>query len=896
MNSSGIKRGLATTAVTALAVAGLPLIASSASAATGDSITVASVGPIRNGGDIGGKVLLQVKGVADPADLKLIGTDLTSPADTPSQTLEIKSRSALIADKSASDSNPNDGLDEIVIYLGATTPADGGSFSVAVYEDETGAGGNNKVDAAEPRATISGSTAGAPATISVSPTLQSAPVGVTSGKYTVAIKDSSGNATQLETGESIGLSKTSGPTPGTLTTTPGLGAASFGASDFTSGSASFTASGSHAGLYGIGLTSAGTPDVVNGSASLDVSGEVASGITQGQVDVVTGADTRAGFDAANTAAVSVRPDQSSVTINIKSPANAGKVVTLTSTSAAAPNAVTFGGKDSLTSPSVTLNADGVGSVTIPVDASSIQDGDKFSITGSGVSINVTYAKVAVSKIDGDSTVYLTAYKGTTSATAVVTDQYGNPVSGVFVTYQVTAGPNAGAESARVQTGSDGKATFSITDTKATAANNTDNLSFKVYAGQFDAAALIPADTGSSIKYSADGTGADFLLTVDGQTPGGAAYNPIIQPLTDTVVGGTPQSDTADSLDESAELKVNGGTAGAPVTVTADNGGLVLTTGTTLAAAKSTASGTPATTFYIVGTKAGVVNVTVTSGGKTKTATVTVKTLSESTLATDQAQAPKTARNIAIEGPSSAVAGNVVEYTVTITDAFGNPVKGFDPANGGINTLLTGPASIKGNSGKSNAAGEIVYTVELAQDAKNPLMFKVTGTGADFGAAADRLTAASTADDGKGLSASVDTASADTTVTNLADLEQAVEDAEEALAEAQADLAIAQGNLDVATTELAVAQANVDSLTAKKQALRKKLNKAKAKGNKQKAKTTRKKLRNVKRNLRAAEDNLTVAMAKVDAAQAIVEIREGKVADAEADLAEAQQNLEDAQNG
>ena len=851
MNSSGIKRGLATTAVSALAVAGIPFIASSASAATGDSITVASVGPIRNGGDLGGKVLLQVKGVANPADLKLIGTNLTSPADTPSQTLEIVSRSALIADKSANDSNPNDGLDEIVIYLGATTPADGGSFSVAVYEDETGAGGNDKVDAAEPRATISGSTAGAPATISVSPTLQTAPVGVTSGNDTVSIKDSSGNATQLA---------------------------------FTSGSATFTASGSHAGLYGIGLTSAGTPDVISGSASLDVSGEVASGITQGEVDVVTGADTREGFDATNTAAVSVRPDQSSVTINIKSPANAGKVVTLTSTSAAAPNAVTFGGKDSLTSPSVSLNADGVGSVTIPVDASSIQDGDKFSITGSGVSINVTYAKVAVSKVDGDSTVYLTAYKGTTSATAVVTDQYGNPVSGVFVTYQVTAGPNAGAESARVQTGADGKATFSIVDSKATAANNTDSLTFKVYAGQFDSTALAN-DTGSSIKYSADGTGADFLLTVDGQTPGGAAYNPVIQPLTDTVVGGAPQSDTADSLDESAELKVNGGTAGAPVTVTADNGGLVLTTGTTLGAAKSTATGTPATTFYIVGTKAGVVNVTVASGGKSKTATVTVKTLSESALTTDQAQAPKTARNIAIEGPSAAVAGNVVEYTVTITDAFGNPVKGFDPANGGVNTLLTGPATIKGNSGKSNAAGEIVYTVELAQDAKNPLMFKVTGTTADFGAAADRLTATSTTDDGKGLSASVSTASVDTTVTNLDDLEQAA---------AEANLASAQADLDVAQAELAIAQANVDSLTAKKQSLRQKLNKAKAKGNKQKAKTTRKKLRNVKRNLSAAKDNATLAQAKVDARQTVVDLRQDQVDAAQADLDEAEQNLEDAQ--
>ena len=64
MISSGIKRGLAASAVSALAVAGLPLLASSASAAAGDSIAVAWVGPVLNGGTMGGVVVLKTKGVS----------------------------------------------------------------------------------------------------------------------------------------------------------------------------------------------------------------------------------------------------------------------------------------------------------------------------------------------------------------------------------------------------------------------------------------------------------------------------------------------------------------------------------------------------------------------------------------------------------------------------------------------------------------------------------------------------------------------------------------------------------------------------------------------------------------------------------------------------------------
>jgi phage tail tape-measure protein len=202
MNSSGIKRGLATTAVSALAVAGIPFIASSASAAAGDSITVASVGPIRNAGALGGEVLLKTKGV-DEANLKLKGTNLTSGPNSPSQTVSIVSRS-IVLDGANGDSNKTDGLDEITLNLAVTTPSAGDSFAVAVYEDEAG-GTADTVDAGEARATISGATAGAPASIAISPDSQTTSAGVPTGNYTAAIADSAGNATQLTTGEGFAL-------------------------------------------------------------------------------------------------------------------------------------------------------------------------------------------------------------------------------------------------------------------------------------------------------------------------------------------------------------------------------------------------------------------------------------------------------------------------------------------------------------------------------------------------------------------------------------------------------------------------------------------------------------------------------------------------------------------
>jgi hypothetical protein len=888
MNSSGIKRGLATTAVSALAVAGIPFIATSASAAPGDTIRVASIGPVLDGGNMGGIFRLQVSPTVTASQIALASPDFASGPNSTAQSVALIGTPTL----AATDSNPNDGLTEYIAEIRVTTNAPGSAFEFGIFEndddsDSVGDGsGRPTFTAGEARTTVTGTTAGPVASINVSPTLQSAPLNTNSGDYTASLRDSAGRLTQLRTGESVAITKGSGV--GTLQVTP----STLADEQLQDGSQTFVAQANQADLYTINLAG---PNNSTGTASLDVAGQQATGLTQQQVDVVTGADTRDGFNQASNT-VDVRPDQSAVTFNIDSPANAGRVVTLTATAAGGGTPeVTFGGQATQTR-TTTLNAQGVGSVTFNVDAGSIQDGDTFNVSGNGLAafaVNYEAPEVQNAGVDADATVYLTAFKGTTTPTVTVEDQYGNPATGTFVSYQITSGPNAGAESARVAVNNEGKATFSITDANATAANNVDNLTFRVYAGQF-APTPLATDAGSSIRYTADGTGNPFLITVDSQTPGGTAYNPVIQPLTDTTVGGAPQGAAADSLDEAAEVRVVNGTTGVSATVTVDNGARVLLPGETrLSQGQASRTAPNNTVFRVVGTQAGTVNITVTSGGVTRTGTLTVQSLSDSTNPLDLAQAPNTARNIAIEGPDGAVSGDVVEFVVTITDAFGNPVRGFSPNN--ISTQLLGPAELEGNSGNSNAAGEITYTVELDQDAARDISLQVTGQSADFGAAADRLTAASTTNDGQGLTASVNVATAEVSVVDLGDLEEAVERAEAELAAAQADLAAAQADLDVAQTQLAIAQGEVDRLQERKQNLRQKLNKAKANDNKKKAKTTRKKLRNVKSQLRDARQAAEVAQTAVEGEQAVVAEAQQAVTEAEEALAQAQADLEEAQN-
>jgi hypothetical protein len=394
--------------------------------------------------------------------------------------------------------------------------------------------------------------------------------------------------------------------------------------------------------------------------------------------------------------------------------------------------------------------------------------------------------------------------------------------------------------------------------------------------------------------------------VDNISVDGTGYNASQVTLNPLTLDGNATSQIVganQANDEFVQIGIVGGTAGVPVTVSADNGGLIIRVpgGGPLPADRdevadgaASVTGAAGDSYYLIATKTGPINVTVASAGKSKTAAVT------SVPVPNAVGGASTARNVTVTGPTEAVSGDLVDFVVKVTDGYGNPVSGV---SFGVNIRVSGPARLQDTSSTSNAAGEISVSVRLDDDADSPVTVSAEGLPAaggfffQFGDAANTISnAAGGANNAPGMPVSSNVATATITdVTNLQELEQAVADAEQALAEAQDALEAAQGDLDVAQTELAVAQANVDSLKAKKAELRQKLNKAKKNDNKQKAKTTRKKLRAVKRNLRAAQDDVTIASAKVDAAQNVVDNRTQDVADAQADLDEANANLEEAQN-
>ena len=124
MNSSGIKRGLAATAISALAVTGLPALATSANAAAGQTSSVVSVGPTLNGGTVGGVIAPQDQDTpARGQTLRHRSASPSSPPRTcPARFAEQRQPEhcnrrhprTLSSTTAPGDSNPTDGLDEIL--------------------------------------------------------------------------------------------------------------------------------------------------------------------------------------------------------------------------------------------------------------------------------------------------------------------------------------------------------------------------------------------------------------------------------------------------------------------------------------------------------------------------------------------------------------------------------------------------------------------------------------------------------------------------------------------------------------------------------------------------------------------------------------------------------------
>ncbi|MDN4160218.1 beta strand repeat-containing protein [Nocardioides abyssi] len=788
MNSSGIKRGLAVSAISALAVAGIPALASPASADTGDVLTVASVGPARNGGTEGALVRLNTSGII-PSNLEVIGTNLTSPATNGTQAVAIVGRSAVIASGSAQDTTPGDGLAQIVLEVTVTTPTAGDTANFVVFEDEADtdlpndnpdAGPtvrNGAVDADEARTAVAVQTSGPVASVDITPANQTSPAGVASAPYTVTVRDSANRLTQLTGLEDLDLTVPAG----SGVTFSGVAADNaITAEELQAGTVQFRATGTGfndnntpnvpgddtdgRGLQTITVranSAAGEDPLISGSdtATLDVV-DAAAGLTRANIDVQTEADSFDGFGDNGQVdnPIAVRVDQSTVRIAINSPANAGATVVLAVNGAdQTPNAnpnndgngLTFGGETE-TTVSTTLDENGRGSVTIAPDAGSIQVSDDFTVAGAGLNLTFEYQRAELSRVVAPADVYVSAIDGSVDITVTATDQFGDPVAGAQVDARRTSQPNLDAAAQpRKTTDANGQATFTFTDVNANPGQTTE-VTFRAFADQFDA--IANATDTTDIRYTQSGQGAEFTLSLDGVNTGGASYSPddvVIQPLTDTAA-----QDTNTAADEIARLALIGGEAGAPVTVSVDNGARILTANddNRLASGSASETGVVGDTFRIIGTESGVVTVTVTSAGRTETAQFTVAAQSD----------VDAARNVSVSGPATAVTGDEqVTYTAVVTDAFGNPIEGFDADD--LNIQVTGPGAFQDSDSESNANGEIQINVRLDDDANGTVTIRVRGLDAQFGADANRIDEDSNTDDAEGLPASIEVATASTNV-------------------------------------------------------------------------------------------------------------------------------------
>lgn len=904
MISSGKKRGLATVAVSALAVAGLPFLASPASAA-GESISLLTTGPTRNAGDTGGAVVLKTKGI-DAADLDNFGlatydlsSDNSSDYNNAAQSVELPATmdstpaptGSRIFVEDGEDGN-TDGFDTVVLFVKASGRL-GTPVKYGIFYDVDPTGPTAGLDSQDPAVPVSVDLAGAPTSIALSPTTATAAQGA-AARYTASFKDAAGNATQLNSGDNAKVNRgsdTSLRLNGNDVASENLATALQGGQNFQAvayGNYGFTVASSVASLHSFTVTADGATAA---TGQLDVV-VAASGIKPSEVELVSDAQFgdlsgAAGVFETSPTGVTLRTDQKSFVLNFKSPSNADRTVSLSLTG----TGLTFGGRPT-TTVSTTLNADGVGSVTITPDATSIGNGDSIAISGGLLSnttgpvnngqIKVSYADAVYDGVKLNQPTYYTAFGGTTDITATVVDQFGLPFTDAFVGAAVT-GPNAQTV-APVALNSAGQATVAIKDEKATATSASDSVQVTVFRGVNQTGSYGTAN--ATIQYNTDGVGPDFAIQVNGQTPTGTAWDPknaSALPLTDTV---------ADSAAEYITVTTpTGGTPGSEVTVTVDNGALVLPADpkkNKLSDGASSQTGvfsnaTSGNVFRIIGTKAGLVNVTVTSDGHSHTAVVSV--------AADQdaSSHPDTARNVSITGPASATANETVTFTATVTDAFGNPVKGVS-----LTPLVSGPAQLQSPAAaKTDADGVVSYQVQLSNSAASSVSLQVTGTTGQFGAAADRLDSQSKTDDAVGLTASTNVATATISdVANVEALQAAVDEAQAKVNAAEVAVIAAQGELDVAKAERKVANRAVKA--AKKDV--RKAKRAVKKAPKAKKAAKRAQLRVAKRDLREARGDKRIAKVKVKAKRQVVKSAKSALATAQAELEAAQQALEDAQGG
>lgn len=361
-----------------------------------------------------------------------------------------------------------------------------------------------------------------------------------------------------------------------------------------------------------------------------------------------------------------------------------------------------------------------GTLTLNVIPTNTASGQTTTMTVDGVTVTVRFSQTAPAMA------FVTNPITTTPRTAVnivgvVSDQNGIAVSGANITGNVTAGPNLGRVTIPPTTSNAaGQFTLSYTDVGSATGNTTDTVAVTAQtanAGSVSQNVTVNWGTASG-GGGGSNTGATGSLLIDGQAA---------STFTKTLNLATSGSLTLGT--NAVAITAPTSTATGQVTFTATGGGLLVApNGNQSAGAKSlvaTATNGQAVA-WVFATAPGTSTVSAQSG----TAIIGTAPLSFAGQTSD-------ARNIALTASAQNIQpGGSVTVTAVVTDGYGNKV----PAGVPVSMQITSPAGTTTGGAKqvtqnTDANGQTVFNINTTAANTGQVVVTVTGTGAQFGAAA-----------------------------------------------------------------------------------------------------------------------------------------------------------------
>jgi len=488
------------------------------------------------------------------------------------------------------------------------------------------------------------------------------------------------------------------------------------------------------GVYGITATADSFP-AISTTNQVRVRYGAASALTT--INIISAASGTAGtpfVSAAGLPVTDVSPNWS-LPLTTKSATvvfpggTSGKAYTVTTTwSAYASGSVT---PESAT-PTV-YYADSNGRINVALTNSAPVDGATATVsitgfaTGTAADQILTWRASKAAEVDVDIAGAYVKTKSTNVATATVTDHFGAPVVGVSVVPSFSSDSefySATRTYAALTTNASGQVSYTWTDATA-AADDVDSITFSVVgtavsgSGTITYAAATPAPATLTAYYNADPGATQNFASVNTAVPATGIYASGTTPFAVKIARNNSKPITVDDGEDTLVIRVDGDVKGAKVVATGTSGVWFKGAANLAVTSKTEYANTFGDTYFVVGsTKSGANTVTFTAGTVTTTAAFWTAT------------ALGNARFVTMTGPATGTAnGALLSYAVSVTDRYGNPIKGATVSITASGAAVLGGGSTVG-SYTTDSTGAFSFTGTSLDAAGGTGTFKVSVTTGD----------------------------------------------------------------------------------------------------------------------------------------------------------------------